>query len=128
MTMFVWFQLKEVTWDTRRAYPPVRACLFSHHMTGITFLSDPSAGSGLPRGTIVYASQPIPAQVSSALSACAAHTRAGEQRPIARVQANHGPHQVLSCLVMSAAPQLNVHSFKVLVCISVCMYPCSLCA
>ena len=52
-------------WNTSRAFPPVRACLFSHGLTGITFLGDPSAGSGLPRGTMVYANMPIPFQVST---------------------------------------------------------------
>ena len=56
-------QAKAVTWDPSRVFPPVRACLFSHGLTGITFLGDPSAGSGLPRGTMVYATQPIPNQV-----------------------------------------------------------------
>ena len=51
-------------WDFSRAFPPVRACLFSHGLTGVTFLGDPSAGSGLPRGTMVYANMPIPFQVS----------------------------------------------------------------
>jgi hypothetical protein len=57
------FQAKEITWDTSRSFPPVRSCLFSHGLTVVTFLGDPSAGSGLPRGTLVYASQPIPSQV-----------------------------------------------------------------
>jgi hypothetical protein len=52
-----------MTWDTSRNFPPVRACLFSHNLTGVTFLGDPSAGSGLPRGTLVYANIPIPLQV-----------------------------------------------------------------
>ena len=56
--------VKEILWDTARAFPPVRACLFSHAMTGVTFLGDPSAGSGYPRGTVVYATQAIPQQVS----------------------------------------------------------------
>ncbi len=57
------FQTKEITWDSSRVFPPVRCSLFSHGMTGVTFLGDPSAGSGLPRGTIVYTTQPLPAQV-----------------------------------------------------------------
>ena len=57
------FQTKEITWDSARSFPPVRCCLFSHGMTGITFLGDPSAGSGMPRGTIVYATQAVPQQV-----------------------------------------------------------------
>ena len=57
-------QNKEMTWDTSRTFPPVRACLFSHNLTGVTFLGDPSAGTGLPRGTLVYANMPIPYQVS----------------------------------------------------------------
>ena len=52
-------------WDTGRVFPPVRSCLFSHSMTGITFLGNPSAGSGLPRGTMVYANQAVPYQVNA---------------------------------------------------------------
>ena len=57
-------QTKEITWDSARSFPPVRCCLFSHGMTGITFLGDPSAGSGMPRGTIIYATQAVPQQVN----------------------------------------------------------------
>ncbi|KAK7087914.1 probable E3 ubiquitin-protein ligase HECTD4 isoform X2 [Littorina saxatilis] len=51
---------KEMVWDVTRSFPPVRACLFSQSLTVLTFLGDPSAGSGLPRGTMVFANQPIP--------------------------------------------------------------------
>ncbi|KAL8604631.1 hypothetical protein ACOMHN_013411 [Nucella lapillus] len=51
---------KEMVWDVTRPFPPVRACLFSQTLTVITFLGDPSAGTGLPRGTMVFANQPIP--------------------------------------------------------------------
>ena len=61
------FQTKEITWDSARSFPPVRCCLFSHGITGITFLGDPSAGSGMPRGTIVYATQAVPQQVRKGL-------------------------------------------------------------
>ena len=57
-----------MVWDTTRAFPPARACLFCYGLTGITFLGDPSAGSGLPRGTMVYANMPIPLQVVFILS------------------------------------------------------------
>ncbi|KAL3856755.1 hypothetical protein ACJMK2_011476 [Sinanodonta woodiana] len=56
---------KEMMWDSCRSFPPVRSCLFSQGQTIITFLGDPSAGSGLPRGTLVYANLPIPQQAPS---------------------------------------------------------------
>ncbi|XP_077866440.1 putative E3 ubiquitin-protein ligase HECTD4 [Saccoglossus kowalevskii] len=56
---------REITWDPSRTFPPVRACLFSHALSGMTFLGDPSAGSGLPRGTMAYATQSIPSQAPS---------------------------------------------------------------
>uniref|UniRef100_A0A2C9KB19 HECT domain-containing protein n=1 Tax=Biomphalaria glabrata TaxID=6526 RepID=A0A2C9KB19_BIOGL len=56
---------KEMIWDVARPFPPTRACLFSHGMTAIMFLGDPSAGVGLPRGTMVYANQPIPKEAPS---------------------------------------------------------------
>ena len=56
-------QSKEMVWEVTRSFPPVRACLFSQSLTVITFLGDPSAGSGLPRGTMVFANQPIPKEV-----------------------------------------------------------------
>ena len=58
------FQSKEMLWDVKRSFPPVRSCLFSQSLTIITFLGDPSAGAGLPRGTMVFANQPIPKEVS----------------------------------------------------------------
>lgn len=56
---------KEMLWDVQRQFPPARACLFSHGMTGVTFMGDPSAGVGLPRGTMIYANQPIPREAPS---------------------------------------------------------------
>ncbi|XP_062596095.1 probable E3 ubiquitin-protein ligase HECTD4 [Saccostrea cucullata] len=40
----------------------VRAFVFSQNMTGVTFLGDPSTGSGLPWGTMIYANQSVPQQ------------------------------------------------------------------
>lgn len=37
--------------------------MFSSRLTSVTFLADPSAGGGLPRGTFIYATSPIPIQV-----------------------------------------------------------------
>ncbi|XP_043354240.1 probable E3 ubiquitin-protein ligase HECTD4 isoform X3 [Dermochelys coriacea] len=58
-------QPKEVTWSPSRVFPPVRACMFSSHLTAVTFLADPSAGGGLPRGTFIYATSPVPVQAPS---------------------------------------------------------------
>lgn len=56
-------QPKEITWSPSRVFPPVRACMFSSHLAAVTFLADPSAGGGLPRGTFIYATSPVPVQV-----------------------------------------------------------------
>ncbi|XP_046872567.1 probable E3 ubiquitin-protein ligase HECTD4 isoform X1 [Hypomesus transpacificus] len=58
-------QPKEVTWCPSRVFPPVRACMFSSRLTSVTFLADPSAGGGLPRGTFIYATSPLPVQAPS---------------------------------------------------------------
>ncbi|TRY90504.1 hypothetical protein DNTS_002641, partial [Danionella cerebrum] len=58
-------QPKEITWCPSRVFPPVRACMFSSHLTSVMFLADPSAGGGLPRGTFIYASSPLPMQAPS---------------------------------------------------------------
>ncbi|XP_051557544.1 probable E3 ubiquitin-protein ligase HECTD4 [Myxocyprinus asiaticus] len=58
-------QPKEITWCPSRVFPPVRACMFSSHLTSVTFLADPSAGGGLPRGTFIYATSPVPVQAPS---------------------------------------------------------------
>uniref|UniRef100_A0A4X2K6H4 HECT domain E3 ubiquitin protein ligase 4 n=1 Tax=Vombatus ursinus TaxID=29139 RepID=A0A4X2K6H4_VOMUR len=58
-------QPKEITWSPSRVFPPVRACMFSSHLTSVTFLADPSAGGGLPRGTFIYATSPLPIQAPS---------------------------------------------------------------
>ncbi|KAF6729287.1 putative E3 ubiquitin-protein ligase HECTD4 [Oryzias melastigma] len=58
-------QPKEITWCPSRVFPPVRACMFSTRLTSVTFLADPSAGGGLPRGTFIYATSPIPIQAPS---------------------------------------------------------------
>lgn len=60
---FFLLQPKEITWSPSRVFPPVRACMFSSHLTSVTFLADPSAGGGLPRGTFIYATSPLPVQV-----------------------------------------------------------------
>ncbi|XP_055958013.1 probable E3 ubiquitin-protein ligase HECTD4 [Patella vulgata] len=56
---------KEMVWNAGCNFPPARACLFSHGLTSVTFLGDPSASSGLPRGCMIYANQPIPTQAPS---------------------------------------------------------------
>uniref|UniRef100_A0A8C3PY49 HECT domain E3 ubiquitin protein ligase 4 n=1 Tax=Chrysolophus pictus TaxID=9089 RepID=A0A8C3PY49_CHRPC len=58
-------QPKEITWSPSRVFPPVRACMFSSHLAAVTFLADPSAGGGLPRGTFIYATSPVPVQAPS---------------------------------------------------------------
>ncbi|XP_056457694.1 probable E3 ubiquitin-protein ligase HECTD4 isoform X1 [Gadus chalcogrammus] len=58
-------QPKEITWCPCRVFPPVRACMFSSRLTSVTFLADPSAGGGLPRGTFIYATSPVPVQAPS---------------------------------------------------------------
>ncbi|XP_060106352.1 probable E3 ubiquitin-protein ligase HECTD4 isoform X1 [Heteronotia binoei] len=58
-------QPKEITWSPSRVFPPVRACMFSSHLTAVTFLADPSAGGGLPRGTFIYATSCVPVQAPS---------------------------------------------------------------
>lgn len=63
-------QPKEITWSPSRVFPPVRACMFSSHLTSVTFLADPSAGGGLPRGTFIYATSPLPVQVRSSWLPC----------------------------------------------------------
>ena len=57
------FQSKAITWDSNRGYPAVRASLFTHGHTGVAFMGDPTITSGQIRGTIIYATQPIPQQV-----------------------------------------------------------------
>ncbi|TSW08319.1 putative E3 ubiquitin-protein ligase HECTD4 [Bagarius yarrelli] len=56
---------KQITWCPSRVFPPVRACMFSSHLTSVTFLADPSAGVGLPRGTFIYTTSPVPIQAPS---------------------------------------------------------------
>uniref|UniRef100_A0A8D3DKM7 HECT domain-containing protein n=1 Tax=Scophthalmus maximus TaxID=52904 RepID=A0A8D3DKM7_SCOMX len=58
-------QPKEITWCPSRVFPPVRACMFSSRLTSVTFLADPSAGGGLPRGTFIYATSAVPIQAPS---------------------------------------------------------------
>ena len=58
-------QSPEMTWCPGRTFPPVRASVFSAGLTGVTFLADPSVPAGLPRGVLVYASQPIPSVAPS---------------------------------------------------------------
>lgn len=45
-------QPKEITWSPSRVFPPVRACMFSSHLTSVTFLADPSAGGRSAQGHI----------------------------------------------------------------------------
>ncbi|XP_071790886.1 probable E3 ubiquitin-protein ligase HECTD4 isoform X2 [Asterias amurensis] len=56
---------QDIGWNPSRSFPPPRACLFSHNQTAVTFLGDNNAGSGLPRGVMCYATQPVPNQAPS---------------------------------------------------------------
>lgn len=55
---------KKMVLDGSRAFPPVRGCVFTEGYTCVHFMTDPAAGFGLPRGTFVYASSPLPQRVS----------------------------------------------------------------
>lgn len=55
---------KKMVLDGSRAFPPVRGCVFTEGYTCVHFMADPAAGFGLPRGTFVYASSPLPQRVS----------------------------------------------------------------
>ena len=54
--------MKEFCWNPSTAYPPVRSCLFSSGFNDVMFLGDPSSPTNLPRGTLVYTTQPVPHQ------------------------------------------------------------------
>jgi len=55
---------KRMVLDGGRPFPPVRGCVFTEGYTCVHFMADPAAGFGLPRGTFVYASAPLPQRVS----------------------------------------------------------------
>ena len=55
---------KKMVLDGSRPFPPVRGCVFTEGYTCVHFMADPAAGFGLPRGTFVYASAPLPQRVS----------------------------------------------------------------
>ena len=55
---------KKMVLDGSRPFPPVRGCVFTEGYTCVHFMADPGAGFGLPRGTFVYASAPLPQRVS----------------------------------------------------------------
>lgn len=55
---------KKMVLDGSRPFPPVRGCIFTEGYTCVHFMADPAAGFGLPRGTFVYASAPLPQRVS----------------------------------------------------------------
>lgn len=55
---------KKMLLDGSRPFPPVRGCVFTEGYTCVHFVADPAAGFGLPRGTFVYASAPLPQRVS----------------------------------------------------------------
>ncbi|XP_038054835.1 probable E3 ubiquitin-protein ligase HECTD4 isoform X2 [Patiria miniata] len=56
---------QDISWNPSRSFPPPRACFFSHNQTAVTFLGDANAGTGLPRGVMCYATQPVPSQAPS---------------------------------------------------------------
>ena len=55
---------KKMVLDGSRAFPPVRGCVFTEGYTCVHFIADPAAGFGLPRGTFIYASAPLPQKVN----------------------------------------------------------------
>ncbi|XP_068681108.1 probable E3 ubiquitin-protein ligase HECTD4 isoform X3 [Montipora foliosa] len=56
---------KRIVLDGSRAFPPVRGCVFTERNTCVHFMADPAAGFGLPRGTFLYASAPLPLKAPS---------------------------------------------------------------
>ncbi|PFX24720.1 putative E3 ubiquitin-protein ligase HECTD4 [Stylophora pistillata] len=56
---------KQIVLDGSRVFPPVRGCVFTEGHTCVHFMADPTAGFGLPRGTFVYASSPLPQKAPS---------------------------------------------------------------
>lgn len=54
---------KRMVLDGGRAFPPVRGCVFTEGHTCVHYMADPAAGFGLPRGTFIYASAPLPQKV-----------------------------------------------------------------
>ena len=54
---------KKMVLDGIRVFPPVRGCVFTEGHTCVHFMADPTAGFGLPRGTFLYASSPLPQKV-----------------------------------------------------------------
>ena len=54
---------KRLVLDAGRPFPPVRGCVFTEGHTCVHFMADPTVDSGLPRGTFVYASSPLPQKV-----------------------------------------------------------------
>ena len=56
---------KRIVLDGSRAFPPVRGCVFTERNTCVHFVADPTAGFGLPRGTFLYASAPLPLKVGN---------------------------------------------------------------
>ncbi|XP_071946536.1 probable E3 ubiquitin-protein ligase HECTD4 isoform X2 [Antedon mediterranea] len=57
--------MKVMTFDPTRTFPPVCGCLLSQDFTELSFLSDLLYSTNYPRGTFVYASQPIPSMAPS---------------------------------------------------------------
>ncbi|XP_033101041.1 probable E3 ubiquitin-protein ligase HECTD4 [Anneissia japonica] len=57
--------MKVMTFDPTRTFPPVCGCLFYQDFTGLSFLSDLTYSTSYPRGTFVYANQPIPSMAPS---------------------------------------------------------------
>ena len=51
---------KVMTWDSNKTFPALKSVLFTHNMLGITYYSEPTAVSGMPRGIFVYTNQMIP--------------------------------------------------------------------
>lgn len=56
---------KKIVLDSSRSFPPVRGCVFTEGHTCVQYMADPGAGFGLPRGTFVYASAPLPQKVGN---------------------------------------------------------------
>lgn len=65
---FVFVQVNEFGWNPCASYPPVRSCVFSSGFTDVMFVGDPSSSNNLPRGTLIFTTQPIPHQVTRIVS------------------------------------------------------------
>ena len=137
---YLFLQPKRIELDTRRLWPPVTFCCFTHNLTSVTY-QGPTTGGGqeasVPRGVMLFATTSIPRQAaafywelelcliaegSDVASVAMGYSFVPPNQQEERQQAWQYPHE--TCLIRRLVVVLSATAAYSSVCVHVCVCVC----